>query len=369
MKNLTIALFFSIMMALFFSCSQSSKEEPAGNRMRGWVDTVGFAHLSRQMDSVMQRIRSSQRLLLNRALTKANITTRDRWKVVVSPHDDYSYVGYLYPAILANVKTSTVILFGVAHKARKLNLENQIIFDSYEKWHAPYGPIPVSPLREEIMARLPKDIFQVNDRMQGMEHSVEALLPFLQYFNRRIQIVSILVPYMSYDRMEAIAKPLATAIREVTRSHGMAWGKDFALVISTDAVHYGDQDWGGKNFAYYGADSAGYRQAVRHEFEIINTCLTGQLQAEKIKRFTQYTVKSDDYKAYKWTWCGRYSVPLGLLTAHYLQNPEKEPLKGVLVGYATSIDHPHLPVDDLNMGVTAPATIRHWVGYAAIGYK
>jgi len=149
----------------------------------------------------------------------------------------------------------------------------------------------------------------------------------------------------------------------------MKWGEDFAIIISTDAVHYGDQDWGGTNLAPYGADSAGYKKAVAHEYEIINNTLTGEITPEKIKQFTHYTVQDTNYKEYKWTWCGRYSVPMGLLTAYYLEKDLNQNLKGTLVGYATSIDHPKLKVEDLGMGITAPANIHHWVGYAALGYK
>lgn len=107
-----------------------------------------------------------------------------------------------------NITANTVIIFGVAHKARQLNLENQVVFDSYEYWKGPYGNIKVSGLREEIMGLLPRNLFQVNDSMQRMEHSVEAIIPFLQYYNHDIQVVSILVPYMSYGRMQEIAGPL-----------------------------------------------------------------------------------------------------------------------------------------------------------------
>ena len=82
-----------------------------------------------------------------------------------------------------------------------------------------------------------------------------------------------------------------------------------------------------------------------------------------------YTIDDNNFKDYKWTWRGRYSVPFGLLTSFYLQKLFDIKLTGTLVGYATSLDHPHIPVSDIGMGVTAPANIRHWVGYPAIGYK
>jgi len=348
-------------MLLFISCHQPVEKHHY--TLRQPVDTVGFAQYHWQMDSVMTRINRLFGEELN-AVQEKEVAA----KTVVSPHDDYAYVGWLYPAVLKHVKAKTVILIGVAHKARLLHLENRIIFDSYDYWKEPYGNVKVSSLREDIMKALPKDVYEVNDSMQKMEHSVEALIPFLQYYNRDFEIVSILVPYMSYDRMEEIAKPLSGAIFKAAESKGWQWGKDYAIAISTDAVHYGDEDWGGKNFAYYGTDSSGYWQARAHEKEIIET-LTGEVTPEEVREFTRYTVKEDDYKSYKWTWCGRYSVPFGLLTSYYLNKMEiGQPLTGHFIGYANSIDHPHLPVADLSMGVTAPANMHHWVGYAGVVY-
>ena len=364
----SVLLSYFVLLALIFGCSRTSTVKPRQG-VRGLVDTVGFAHLDWQMDSLIQRINRLQKDSLKKAIERAGITENTQWKVAISPHDDYGYVGYLYPALLRAVKAKTIILFGVAHKARLLHLENQIIFDTYPYWHGPFGPIKVSPIREEIEKQLPHWAYQINDSMETIEHSVEAILPFLQYFGRDREIVSILVPYMPFTRMQKIAKPLAAAIANVAEQHHWRWGKDFAIVISTDAVHYGDQDWGGSNFAFYGADSAGYRKAVRHEYEIINNCLVGPLQENKIQKFTEYTVDKNDFHKYKWTWCGRYSVPMGLMTAYDLSKILNVPLSGRLVGYANSISHPPLPVKDLRMGFTAPANIHHWVGYAAIGYE
>ncbi len=353
-------------ICMLLVCCNSKKEKVADARTRQMVDTVGFAHLGWQVDSLMNRITRFQFA----ELTSARVNTNIAWRVAICPHDDHTYVGWQYPALLGNVKAKTVIIFGVAHKARQLNISDQIVFDSYPYWHGAYKNIKVSSLREEIIQGLPRGYYQVSDTMQKVEHSVESMLPFLQYFNRDVEIVPILVPFMSIDKMSEIAKPLSLAILESMKKHNLQWGKDIALLITTDAVHYGDEDWGGKNMAPYGVDSSGYKKAVAHEHGIIDSCLTGELTAEKVKLFFDYTVQKENYKEYKWTWCGRYSIPLGLLTALELQNQLKsEPLQGQLVGYSTSIDHKPLPVDDLRMGKTAIATIRHWVGYASVGYR
>ncbi len=193
------------------------------------------------------------------------------------------------------------------------------------------------------------------------------LIPFLQYFNRNITIVPILVPAMSPDRMEACGKALAEAIRTVARQHSWEWGTDYAIVSTTDAVHYGTEDWGGINRACYGCDDQGNRKARDHEAVIIDSCLKGEVLPEKIRLFNSYTLNPDNFREYKWTWCGRYSVPLALYTSYYLKDHSK--LTGELAGYSTSITSLHIPVDDIGMGRTAIATNCHWVGYAALGYR
>jgi hypothetical protein len=88
---------------------------------------------------------------------------------------------------------------------------------------------------------------------------------------------------------------------------------------------------------------------------------------DNFRLFSSYTLKSDNYKEYKWTWCGRYCIPVALYASYYLNGTH--PLNGELVGYSTSITSGHIPVDDIRMGRTAIATDCHWVGYAAIGYR
>ena len=127
---------------------------------------------------------------------------------------------------------------------------------------------------------------------------------------------------------------------------------------------------GGKNYATYGCDSAGYEKAVKHENEIIATSLLPVPDKTTAKKFYNYTVQPGNWREYQWPWCGRYSVPFGLLTGMYLGEISGTRLaEGIKMGYSTSIAQKPLPVDDLMMGKTAVATLHHWVGYAAIGYK
>jgi len=351
-------------LVMMISGCRESDHTPA---IRPPVDTVGFAQYKWQVDSVLARIARLQPEQL--AGAEAAFYPSDELRLAISPHDDYAYVGYLYPALLQHVRSEVVIIFGVGHKARNFGLEDKIIFGSFWRWKSPVGSVEVSRLQNSLMRELPEDMYVIHDSLQTVEHSIEALIPFLEHYNSDVKIIPIIVPYMSYDRMEAISSALAAAIAETMDKAQLSWGTGWSIVISTDAVHYGNEDWGGKNYDRFGVDSSGYRQTVDYEKNIMYNMLAGELSPEKIKAFSTCTVQESDYHEYKWTWCGRYSVPLGLLTAYKISEIKKEPLTGIPVGYSTSIANNPIPVSDLGMGVTAPAKLTHWVGYAAVGYR
>ena len=335
------------------------------NSIRQPIDTIGFAHQAWQMDELLERIESRFRLDLERTEQEPGTL----WKAAICPHDDYTCVSWLYPAVLRNLIAKTVIIFGVAHRARQFNLENRLIFEDFDAWQGPYGPVSISPLRQEILSRLPEGMTQVHREMQSVEHSVEAQIPFLQHFNREVEVISILVPYMNLERMELIGQELGKVLARIVTENDLTWGEDLALLVSSDAVHYGDEDWGGQNYAPYGTDSEGTAQAMAYESEIIKNCFTGELTHEKVAHFSGYTLTQQDFHEYQWTWCGRYSIPTGLSTALNLQNLlGEQTLRGIPMGYATSISQPHIEVDDFGMGITNPATQRHWVGYPAVGF-
>jgi AmmeMemoRadiSam system protein B len=355
-KDLLIAI--TVSFFLISGCGQRKIAENSNHRsVRQLVDTVGFARYSWQMDSLMSRLDS--RGWINQGGAP--------WKFAICPHDDYTYVGVLYPELLSNIKAPNLILIGVAHKAARLGIEDSLVFDSFNYWKGPWGNIKISPAREEIFDQIKSRFAIVSDTLQKVEHSVEAMIPFLQYFNREVTFVPILVPAMNEDRMQECGHALAEAISTVAKRHKWEWGRDYAIIVTTDAVHYGNEDWGGADYAFFGCDSAGNIKAREHEYEIIDSCLTGKVTPEKIRLFNSYTLKSDNYKSYRWTWCGRYSVPVALYTSFYLN--DSKPLDDQLIGYSTSITSEHIPVNDIGMGITAIATDCHWVGYAAIGYR
>ncbi len=356
-KYLIYSVLYIIMNISLLSCNTGRDNRAGLIKVRPLKDTVGFAQYSWQMDSLMARMdRKGWRRIKGLP-----------WKLAICPHDDYTYVGTLYPEILGNIKAPNIILIGVAHRAAQLGIEDSLVFDSYSYWSGPWKKVPVSPLRDELLGMLQKKYAIINDTLHKVEHSVESMIPFLQYFNKNISIVPILVPAMSPDRMQECGKALADAIKTVMARHNWKWGKDYAIVVTTDAVHYGNEDWGGIDRAYFGCDQKGNRKAREHEYGIIDSCLNGFIKPENFRLFSDMTLNAANFREYKWTWCGRYCVPVALYTAFYLNGAK--PIRGEVVGYSTSITNLHIPVDDLRMGRTAIATECHWVGYAAVGYR
>jgi len=358
--SLKVSLVFILGSLLFTSCkNQNSYTKTSDLHIRQLVDTVGFTQYPWQMDSIVSRIGKEDK-----------IKTEKVYKMVINPHDDYAYAAGLYLKTLEGIKANTVVLIGVAHKARNFQLENKLVFGDFDTWKGTFGNVRISPLRDKLIQKLSKENYVIHDSMMQIEHSLEALTPFLQMKNKNIEIIPLLVPYFTYKNMDSFSDDFAKALQEIMSEEKLQFGKDIAIIVSNDAIHYGDTDWGGKNMAPFGVDSAGTAKVIQKEMEIIDNCLIGTLNSEKIRRFNKYTVQEDNFKEYKWTWCGRYTLPFGLMVANKLNSLiTDEPLKGTLIDYRSSISNPHIQVKDIGMGTTAPANQHHWVGYVGISYE
>ncbi|WP_339628367.1 AmmeMemoRadiSam system protein B [uncultured Maribacter sp.] len=355
MKDFIVLLFISLFA---ISCKQNPKNDVSSKPIK-IREANNYAKHDWQMDSIYNR------------LDLKDSPNNLNWKTAITPHDNYRFAGQLYYKSLRGINAPNIILIGVAHRARNYELQDKLIFGTFTEWESPYGGIKVSSLNDEIISHLPEDNFVVHDSMQVIEHSLEAIIPWLHKKNRKAEIVPILVPYINYTTIDYISQNLAKVVHNICAEKNWEFGKDVAIVISNDAVHYGDLEWGdSKNMAPMGTDSVGTQKAVTMDLKIINDCLSGTVTNEKIKMFTEYTVQKNDYKQYKWVWCGRYSVPFGMSFANNLNILEnQENLQSSFLGYQTSIDHPLIEVEDLGMEVTALSTNRHWVAYTSIIYQ
>lgn len=286
----------------------------------------------------------------------------------VSPHDDYLFAGRLYYPLFRMLRAKEVVIFGVTHgtvRSAIPNLDSVLILDEFKLWPGLSGSIAVSGLRDYLKGRLDKSAFVTNNKAHVLEHSIEALLPFLQFYNPGVKITPIMVAPMPFAKMEVLSDKLAEAIAAYMKERGLSAGRDVFFLVSSDGNHYG-QDF--KNTPYGEGESA-WVQALAFDRRLIRTYLEGRVEPAKIEALTG-ELWGRTYLDYRSTyWCGKYSVPFGLLTAEKIVGRVmNRKLRGALIRFSDTYSEGVLPLKKTGMGLTAPFSLRHWVSFFSIGY-
>jgi AmmeMemoRadiSam system protein B len=331
-----------------------------GTDLRGQQDAVGFASTAEQMAKVWELSLAAP------PPEKLGEAPKPGVIGIICPHDDYLYAGRVYRQIVPLVTARTVVLVGVFHGYRKFGAHDVLVFDPYRAWRTPDGEVPVSPVREELLAQLPKSDFVQDAAMHDSEHSLEAIAFWLRHIRPDLEIVPVIVPAMSFPRMSELADHLAQALSVTLQKRSWKLGRDLAIVISTDGVHYGP-DFNQTQFGEGGVDS--YVKACEQDRALIRGPLAGAISRDKVQGLFSTFVDPERPDQYRLTWCGRFSVPFGLLLLDSVARRSKVPAPiGHPVVYATSVGWPELPVRSIGMNATAPANLYHFVGYPAVAF-
>lgn len=330
----------------------------AGQEARPIKDDVGFCWNPASMKTLVEFLEAQE---------KENFKA-EGLIAAISPHDDYLYAARLYYPLFKILRTREVVIFGVTHGAVRKEIKDPqsvLILDEYPVWSGLLKPIVVSPLREYIKSHLDKNTFLVSNRAHELEHSIEALLPFLQYFNPDIKITPIMIAPMPFEKMDEISGRLAEVIAGYMKEQRLKAGKDIAFLISSDGNHYG-KDF---NNSPFGEGEKAWEKALALDRRLIATYLTDFLDASKIQGLTK-ELWGATYLDYRSTyWCGKYSVPFGLLAVEKIVRlVENKRLLGRLFRYSDTYSEGVLPLKKTGMGTTAPFSLRHWVSFFSIGY-
>ncbi|MGA9119941.1 MAG: AmmeMemoRadiSam system protein B [Bacteroidota bacterium] len=286
----------------------------------------------------------------------------------ISPHDDFLYAGRVYYPLFAMMKAPEVIVIGLTHgTVRKEvgDLRGVLLFDDFDQWAGPYGPVSISPLRSYVSAHLDTAFWRTNRKAQMVEHSIEAIVPFLQYYQRDVKIFPIMVTAMSLDRMKSVAEALSSIVAGYVKERHLVLGKDLAVIISTDANHYG-ADFGNTPF---GEDSIAHARGTALDREIITDALTGTVDTDHVARFVGYTWGAHPTDPGRSLWCGKFSVPFGLLfVADLVKSTSDARVTTVPLAYSDTWTEKVLPLRGTHMGTTAPFSLRHWVGWCSVAF-
>ena len=326
----------------------------AKDNVRKPFDDVSYAWTKKQIEVLVDTINKT-----NLSFKRAN----RKIVAAIFPHDDHLYSGITVNSLISQIgNKKLVIIFGVTHKTpTKMagKVKNILIFDNYKYWYAPYQNIKVSDLREYLKKNLDEKDYIVSDTFHKYEHSIEAVLPFLSYYNREgIEIMPIMIPPMDLSNMDKLSDNLSKAILNYLKEKNLSF-KDVVFLISADANHYGE-DFHNTRF---GSGEEGHRKARDNDFKIFHTYFEGKITEKRIKNI----VKDKVFE--KALWCGRYDIPFGLLTTEKIvEKKTGKHLFGNFVRYDDTYIDPIIPLKGYGFGVSAPFSLRHWVGHMAIAF-
>ena len=328
------------------------------NNVRPVRDNVGFCWSASEMDSLMKFLSE---------ITTTKTTDNGLLIGGISPHDDYLYAGKVYYPLYTQIKAKEVVIFGVTHGTVRKAMndpKNVLILDDYKYWKGPYKNVEISPLREKIKSGLDKNYYMVSDTAQDIEHSIEALVPFLQYYNRDVKITPIMVTQMSFERMDSVSVNLSKIIVDYMTENNLKPGKDIFFLISTDADHYGEDF----NNSPFGEDENAHKEATLNDRRIAGTYLNADITFKDIEGLKNELWGSPEIKTPVPLWCGKFSVPFGMLSIYHITNDlNLNNLNGKLLGYSDSWTEKTLPLYATHMGTTAPFSLKHWCGYVCAG--
>jgi AmmeMemoRadiSam system protein B len=286
----------------------------------------------------------------------------------ISPHDDYLYAGRVYYPLFKKLQTKEVVIFGVTHGTVRKEIgdpHNILILDEYHSWSGLSGKVGISPLREWIKSHLPKEDYTVNNKAHALEHSIEAMVPFLQYFNPLIKITPIMVTAMPFERMEELSESLAAILAGYIKENNLHPGKDIFFLISADANHYG-QDF---NNIPFGEDEKAHQQGTAQDERFAQAAFSGPLNSKKIQNLTQALWGATFLDYGNTYWCGKYDIPFGLLViSKTMQKAVGRGLNGKVFRYSDSYSEGVIPLNKAGFGITAPFSLKHWVGYLSAGF-
>ena len=160
---------------------------------------------------------------LRRLIPKAS--ERVEAKAVLSPHAGYAYSGGVAGETFARITIpETVILLGPNHHGQGMPLAV-----GSQDWDMPLGHVPLARDLAESLTNT-SSMFTFDDTAHCFEHSLEVQVPFVQYFQKNLQILPIVIAHLSLQECCQAAHELAQAIQASSSS--------VLLVASTDMTHY-----------------------------------------------------------------------------------------------------------------------------------
>jgi len=334
------------------------------------ADNIGYAYTEKAFHEIINLSIEKEQIEIE------NTDNFATFSAVIAAHDDHVYSSRVNIHIFPKFKCKRVIIFGVNHKTK--GIHDHLIFDNFSEWRSIYGNVKVDKdLREKIIQELKEREYEdkiiISNEIHAKEYSIEALIPWLQYFNKEVEIIPIIVPrFLSIESINKMANIMGNILNEEVKKRNWKIGDDIGFLFSNDCIHYGDE---GFNTAVFGTTERSHEQAIERDQKIIQDYLRNNPTKEKINDFVRELFDFETLTS-KIAWCGTFSIAFGLLCYISIIELLQKQTKSVIVKYGSSYSFGPLnsPVIENEFqtkgspGPTAPCNLNHWVGYTSIGY-
>ena len=151
---------------------------------------------------------------------------RERYRGGLCPHAGYVYSGPTAGELFARLRVpAVVVLLGPKHHAAGAPYA---VWPA-GAWRTPLGDAPVS---EEVAAALLEKcpLLEADEAAHRPEHSLEVVVPFVQYVNPDAAIVPVALGPMGAAAVHETGAGVAAALEP--------FGDDVVVVVSSDMTHY-----------------------------------------------------------------------------------------------------------------------------------
>lgn len=145
---------------------------------------------------------------------------------VIMPHAGYVYSGRVAGTTISRIELKkTVIILGTNHTS----VGEPFSIMTEGSWLTPLGEVKIDT---EIAKSILKEssILKEDSEAHLYEHSIEVEIPFVQYLDKDIKIVPIVVSHANLKTYQELATEIAHGFKKV--------GRQAFFIASTDMTHY-----------------------------------------------------------------------------------------------------------------------------------
>jgi MEMO1 family protein len=186
----------------------------ASDRPPVWAGAFYPADKDALTDAIQQMTRQARS-------NRPELPVNRRLKALVLPHAGYAYSGVVAANawhVLHNLRFEKVVLMGPDHR---VGFNDAAVSDA-DGWRTPLGRVPLHP-DARMLCRGNRE-FRPIPASDGSEHSLEVILPFLQSYLKKFQLVPVVLGACDVFRIARAIDPLLD--------------DSALLVVSTDLSHF-----------------------------------------------------------------------------------------------------------------------------------